>query len=235
MKPSVFISAPGLVLIALCIAMPAHADSDNDAITISRSDFYKAPKDVLEIVERLEAMTLGSRENGTQTARYAREYQRLQDAVAKARPPLSKWEAADRKRVEAIAQPDARAWKALDKEKAEALREQAAKTEAALREREIAERQQAASRRENAEEQRAQKQLDLQQAQIDLLEARTDNYYNRGGYYNNNWWWNTGGPIHGRPPGWRPNNGFYQPRPAPPQSYEPAPQFSYSPARMPGK
>lgn len=195
----------GALLIAIAILSPAAPIAqDDDAITISKSDFNRTISDIMESIGHLESLAATS----TSTADYARAYSRLQGDLARVRPPVSEWTESDRNRLRDLPEPTQAAWEAMDAEDA--------RTQERLRQREEESRRQweaqLETRRQEEAERARQERQDLaaqeQRARIEELEARTD-YYDRAtnSYYHRNWWWSNrwGGHHHGRPGYHRPH------------------------------
>lgn len=161
------------------------AASDNEPINISFGDFKQPVSDIMESVDRVEAIGQLS----SSTADYARAYSRLQDDLKKAKPPVSQWNEGQKDRLRNLPEPTEEAWQALDDEKAATERRiQQRNAESKQAYDENLKRQEEVDRQQ-AREDREQREADLQQARIDEIEARTNYYDNNSyGYYGGSWW-----------------------------------------------
>jgi hypothetical protein len=191
---SLFITSTALAAVLLPVS--AAVAQDGESINISRSDFLLSTEEIIKDVARLETMAASS----TATADYASAYEKLQNDLRRAKPPVADWKAEDRNRLRSLPEPSEAAWQALELEERRRDERARSRSEAAQQR----EQQAAALRREENQLRLAEERLELdaaeKEARIRELEARTDYYEDAPQYYPyyDNLWWRRGNK-------WRPD------------------------------
>lgn len=167
-----------LVLVAMLCLTLAGVGQAEDMITIGKSDFLIGKSEILEDVKRL----IGQAEVSVDTADYARRHLDFQQKVARAQPPVSSWEEAERDLVGDVPKPSEVAV-ARYAERQDALQQE--QDERARKLEETA----AARRRNNLEQERLDAirnreatAADLRRRELELLEDRYENRYPVYGY-----------------------------------------------------